>query len=1696
MVGSNPIGNMVIKLSLDDADFGKGVANSKKQIQYLSKEMQANTKIADLADNTIGKLGAQHTGLSKIIEAQEKQVNALKVAYDESFVDGKPTESTKRLATQLQDANGKLANYKLQLNATEKAMMMYSQEAENAEKNIAFLTKEMDLNAQMASLSGKNSQVLAANYDGLSKIIVEQANHVNALAQAYDNSFVDGKPTEATKELSLKLKESQIELAKTAGAVAELEVKTQGLTGGIYKASETMISAGDKMASVGGKMTKSLTVPIAGAVAAVTAAAMSWESDFAGVMKTNDEVVDSTGKVIYSYDELEAGLRGLTNTYHSSHSKIAGVAEAAGQLGIETQNVVDFTETMIMLGETTVFSAEDASFALARLANITGMPQTEFRNLGSSLVELGNNFAATEAEIGNMAMNLAAAGTQVGMTEGEILGFAAALSSVGIEAQAGGTAFSKVMIEMQLATETGIGAFDELKAHAEDQGVSWEQLTVAVRNGGKELTDVANQMGFTSAELRQMYKEADKSKTSLEEFAEVAGMTNEQLAQMFKENPAEAIMEFVVGLSKAEEQGSSTIKILDDMGISEVRLRDALLRGANASDLFSDSIRMGNQAYSEGTALSDEYAIRQETTAHKLGVLKNQAKDVAITLGGPFLDALNSGIEGAKPLIEKIGELAQAFADADPKTQQTIVTLLGFTAVAGPLLAVTGKLTSSVGGLGKSFVDLMANMKKKSAIDAATAAFEAGDISASDFMVTLLTGKTTVSQFGGAASTAAGAKGVGAMTGALGTLSPVLWGVVGVGGALAVGYGAWKLFGEEAWNSSQRVQTWGTDVGAVTHETLSAVKNDTEAVAGQFGMMAEGFEVDSVKMVESVESIGRTIEDSLTRKVEGLTSLLEGLPDTFDAAMRGMLEDEIKMSEEALQTVQKNTQRISEIKATAAKHDRDLSISESKIIQDLARDTTRVYVETLDVSAEEKSKILEAMNADVENATKEQSKAWLQALGEQRRAAAENSTELRKDMEKNLEALGYNLEGEFAQKFLGAWDEINQTTVDGFDAQMAIIMEKYPELMNEVFMANGQTIDASTEAGKAMIANNEAILENATKLSRRLAKNAAENAERLTWEASQANTHLQKGAEIWNKLVFDEKTGEVKSNVNEVIIEATKDAQTWNDMKLLIHDAELDSNAKLIIGEAAIANGWWEGMAWGDKEIIINDEASYAVIEALETTGLWQEMEVDEKTAILYSNTPETMRETLISLGLWDKLEWDKKSALLESNSTETMIRTLEDNEKWQELTWEEQLLIANSNTHETLAEAMLNLGLWDEYLPHIKELEADNFEFLSILSQSEEKLTSWNSVPDSIKKILGENDDFLTTIYESDEVFARWKDVSDSEKIILANNIEFMERVLQSEEEWNRWSSLSDSEKRILGENSHLLAKVFESEESFNAWNALPTEVKAMLGNNEDILSKVRDGTISVEDYNKNVLPSLKTLFGENLDLLNTVRDATESITNYNQRIDIDSKTARGVNEVTSPVKAAIDSINGFLSFDPVMTRTVRVKSEIFGPTQAATGLNYHKGGPLLVNDQIGPLYKELVEYPDGTSFIPEGRNVMLDAPRGTKVHRASITDSKLGKIGVPDYAREMSVPANSTLVRNLRSINTSSEQRFAPTGVRDLHDYSDKLDQLIAIMSGFGRDLRNMKFEVNRRAIGDVIIEESNRRDRTQSRGKGMRG
>ncbi|MGM0139214.1 phage tail tape measure protein, TP901 family, core region [Enterococcus sp. DIV0755b] len=1444
MSGGTPLGNMVIKLGLDDADFGRGVANSQKQVRYLAKEMQANMKIADMAGNSLGKLQSKFSSLTNIVQAQEKQVNALKTAYDKSFDDnGKATEATKRYAAQLQEANGKLANYKQQL-------------------------------------------------------------------------------------------------IQSAGALAEYKVKNEGLTGAIYKGSEKMISAGDKMASVGGKLTTGLTLPIAGAALAVGKAAISWESAFAGVKKTNDEVINSTGQVVYSYKDLENGLRGLAKELPASHAEIANVAEAAGQLGIQTPNVVGFTKTMIDLGESTNMSAETAATSLARFANITQMSQKDFDRLGSVIVDLGNNFATTESEITEMGLRLAGAGKQLGMSQGEIMGLATALSSVGIEAEAGGSAFSKVMVNMQLAVENGVGAFDELSAMGSKAGLSLSDISKAVQDGGKNLKSTAGQMGLTNTQLRSMYKEADKSAIALENFSKVAGMTNAEFADLFKKDPSKAIMKFVEGLSHAEEKGTSAIKVLNDMDIKEVRLRDSLLRAANASGVFGDAIEMGNKAWKENTALTNEASKRYETTESKLKMLKNEAVDAAIELGGPLIDALRDGLQASKPLIKGLGDLAKSFSSLDKEQQQNIIKWVGIAAAAGPVLSIAGKLTGGIGKLGKSFIDLTASMAKKKAMTAMAAEMASGAVSATSMGTAVAGAGTKVGLFGKLAGLAGGKAGVGALTAGLsGVAVPA---AIAVGGVAAVGIALYAA--NKAYESNQLAGArWGTKVTKEQDNVIKKAYELNEKASTYVNEYADGIASSAEKAKKANQEIVNSIQKVLDKEIERKKKAAENI---VDDAEKKKAENYIKWQETVnkaeVQQAQKKVDAINQVLTNASKNSRNLSNEERQFIANNYKLLSQDQLKAAGFSKKQRLAIETAYQADM-------SKLNYKDLSKRQETLQTALKDEKSAYEKQVESLK-TIYAKNPQALKASMDKLNKEYKQSTDTLVTGLAK--------VFQAQGKDISQLSEIWKAYGYTTDEVLS----LVNTSIKASSDNLDLLAKGTSEADM-------AWNALALDPKTGEVKTNMAETLVDMAKTDEGWQQLKFMLKNANIESNAKEEVAVAMGLAGKWNLMYMSDKLLTVNgDEAKVALYDTIDELKAWNEYEADRKI------------------------------------------------------------------------------------------LGADNADVIWKLIDSEDKLNVWNTIPASDKKLLADNTDFLS-------------------------------KLLNSEEALNQWNSLPDSQKKMLADNSDLLSKIFTSTETFKAWGKLPEPVKQMLGNNKDILAKVKDGTISVETYNKNIIPALKVLFGDGKNLQNAISGATASISRYNKNIFPNDKTAVGHDQASGAANNAYSAFRNFMNNIPdTVTKTAKVN--FIGPSQYATGTNYHLGGPAIVNDQKGLTYKELVLPKGGVPFIPEGRDVFLpDLPRGSKIIPARQT-KKL----VPHYKDGVGVPKNSTLIRNLENISTQNNSSKTEIKI-EKENYSEQLSQIIKLIGRFSSDLQKLKIVMNEREVGRIISNEQMKNNRMQSRLEGLR-
>lgn len=371
------------------------------------------------------------------------------------------------------------------------------------------------------------------------------------------------------------------------------------------------------------------------AYAATVKPAIAYESAFTGVLKT----VNGTQE---QFADLRQEMINMSQTDVIASAKdIAAVAEAAGQLGIHTENIDSFSKTMIYLGDSTNLASTEAAESLAKFANITKMPQTEFSRLGSVIVDLGNNMATTEADIVAMGTRLASTGELVGLSEADIMGYAAALSSLGIEAEAGGTAASKMLKSMELAFSRG---------------------------------DMSN-------------------------YANAAGMTAKEFSELYQNNKLGAISAFTKGLNDVERNGKTAIQILDEMGINEVRLSNAVLALAASNDILTDATSIANKAWEENTALSNEAQKRYQTTESRIQLTKNAVENLGISLGDlatPFVqdmaDDFTEAAMRAQRFVRENGESIKEFAKGAVEVGKFALTLKGlqvaYLGVKGGVLVV------------------------------------------------------------------------------------------------------------------------------------------------------------------------------------------------------------------------------------------------------------------------------------------------------------------------------------------------------------------------------------------------------------------------------------------------------------------------------------------------------------------------------------------------------------------------------------------------------------------------------------------------------------------------------------------------------------------------------------------------------------------------------------------------------------------------------------------------------------------------------------------------------------------------------------------------------------------------------------------------------------------------------------------------
>lgn len=580
--------------------------------------------------------------LSKLEQTQSKNNNTSTkglTAYKKQMQDAQTTLQTSRTAL----TNTKKA-YEDNVKSVNKNVTALKAQKTELDKQISLRSNEKRLLTEANKSLDKNSVAYKDNQKALNWVNTEieaykkQSQSISDSIRTQEAALSGSKKAYTDAQATVKKATEQYEEYEKGLKAAERADEAQNLqnTGKRWK------EVGEGIDTVTKPLQYAATALAAGGVASAKFA-IDFEDNFANVKKTVDGTPEQLEKIRQEIiDMTTVGINGHSAIPETT-AELTELAAAGGQLGITTDNIVDFTEVMAQMGSATNLVGEEGAATLARFQNVMGVGQNEIRNIGSAIVDLGNHSATTESEIAEMALRMGKYGSSVRMSAADVLGYSAALSSLGIEAQMGGSAI----------------------------GRTWLSIETAVASGGEGLTKFAKYSGKSAEEFKKQWN------------TDSSGAFN--------------------GLLKGLQSAENLTVALDDLGINNTQDIQAMMALVNGYDLVTESVNRSNTAYQENTALQEEFNAKNETTASKLANTKNNIIEAARSIGETMLPSIQDASTTVADFAKGLSQMSDEQKRAVVNTGATVIAIGAISKVSAGAIKGVGGIVEAVGNIKKAF---------------------------------------------------------------------------------------------------------------------------------------------------------------------------------------------------------------------------------------------------------------------------------------------------------------------------------------------------------------------------------------------------------------------------------------------------------------------------------------------------------------------------------------------------------------------------------------------------------------------------------------------------------------------------------------------------------------------------------------------------------------------------------------------------------------------------------------------------------------------------------------------------------------------------------------------------------------------------------------------------------------------------------
>lgn len=1034
-----------------------------------------------------------------------------------------------------------------------------------------------------------------------------------------------------------------------------------------------------------------------------------------------------------------------------------------------------------------------------------------------------------------------------------------------------------------------------------DMGAAMEYVGPVAKNVGMDLEETAAAVGL----LSNNGIAGEKAGTAL----------RGALTRLLKPSEQNAEAMEKLGFS-AEEFRSGAIKLPDILdrikknteGMTDAQ-KSALIAtafGTEAQTAMNILVDQGGDALrnlaneTKGATTYTKDLANELSKSSKNGVerFKSSLEVLQINIGQKLLPLLT-------PTIDKVNQFIDWLSKAPPAVQSLAVGIGGFLALGYPLLNFLGNGATALSILIKHAGKLGGLLK--GGLGLAKVGSEA----------------TVLAEGAGAAASSSGL-----LSGAIGALTNPIGLLVGGTALLA---GGLVYLGHKKDEARIKAEEFGSQLSDTARKELRDFQSkvdDTSTAVANFGTHAGD--------AEKVSEAFRKLHEEVAAGAEKASQRMEELAKKW-----GISDEEIaKMKARNDQVVSNTDSMANQVIEIYKRHNGDaskFSQEEKEIILNNQREMIKARISMMELSGEQQKAALQALNGEIGSLNETQLKHTRDIL----KKALDEENQLYKTSKDELKQM---LEGKLIDR--ETYNKKLQTLETDHNQTMEALGTKYYQVMQnldaKVKARTGQSWNYWEEAKRVLEEyglSYEVIGQKAAEASQKIGDSngiLAKYTSEMSKETKEAN-------DAWSLLVGNiNENGnfEIKSNVKEVIGEATKSAEGWEQLQFIVKNANINSNARVMIAEALVESGKWSTMTLEEKQLIVQNQAGLqAIFDSENHLRIWNSMPAEVK-----------------------------------------------------------QLLLENTDVMNKAEEASKALYNYDALTPKQKELLATDENFRKAVARSTDTLTTWNA----------------TTPFT--------KDLKLDPTNVLNNGQLSIDKIMA----WN----LSNPENKSLNATDNTSEAVASAKASVNSpKQEAPINLFAT------------DQTGGVRNETSNAINAIKQY--NPVDIL--AKNSTSSTV---------SEVKSGVNSIQDKTVTinAQDNASGVLA--GIRTWITRVTGDFFTNVFAsrhAHGTNYHPGGLAMVNDQRNSTYKELVTLPDGRSFIPEGRDVLLPLPKGAKVLRADKTKRLMREMGVPKYAAGVGIPSDAKFLREMEEAQAKIVvQAKGDTNSKD----SDKVVSEIAIL------------------------------------------